>query len=157
MDELLTDKQYLLERFAGKGGWTYVLLPEIPADKNAPFGIVKVKGTIDGYEISNYTLMPYGKGALLMAVKAEIRKKIGKEEGDYVHITLYRDTSVFEIPENFKSRLEEYPGLFASFKKHKNWEQKMCINWIYSAKRPETVNERILKTIGRLQRREKIV
>ncbi|WP_294822199.1 YdeI/OmpD-associated family protein [uncultured Flavobacterium sp.] len=157
MEQPLTNKQYLLERFPGKGGWTYVLLPEISKDKDAPFGIVKVKGSIDGYEISNYTLMPYGKGVLLMAVKAEIRKKIGKEEGDHVRVVLYRDNSVYKVPEEFKTKLEEYPGLFAVFKKHKSWEQKMCVNWIYSAKRPETVSERILKTIGRLQRREKIV
>ncbi len=155
--ELLTDKQYLLERFPGKGGWTYVLLPEIPKDKDAPFGIVKVKGSIDGYQVNSYSLMPYGNGALLMAVKAEIRKKIGKEEGDYVHVTLYRDNSVFEIPETFKSRLEEYPGVYQSFRRYKNWEQRMCIRWIFSAKRAETVNERIIRTIGKIQRREKIV
>ena len=157
MSELLTDKDYLLERFAGKGGWTYVRIPEIPQDKDMPFGWVKVKGTIDAYAINNYNLMPMGNGGLFLPVKAEIRKKIKKEEGDYVRVTLYSDNSVFEIPEDFTSRLEEYPGLYTIFKKHRNWEQKMCINWIYSAKRPETVNERILKTIGRLQRREKIV
>jgi len=157
MDRLLTDKQYLLERFPGKGGWTYILLPEIPQDKDAPFGIVKVKGSIDAYQINNYTLMPYGKGVLLMAVKAEIRKTIGKEEGDHVHVILYKDDSVFEAPEEFKACLKEFPAVYESFIKYKKWEQKMCIEWIYSAKRSETVNERIIRTIGRIQRKEKIV
>ncbi|AWH85919.1 hypothetical protein HYN59_12745 [Flavobacterium album] len=156
-DKPLTDKEYLLERFPGKGGWTFIELPDIPKDKDIPFGVVKVKGTIDDYKIKDYTLMPRGNGSLLMAVKAEIRKKIGKQEGDYVHVVLYRDDSVFEIPEAFRSRLMEYPGALESFKRYKKWEQRMCVNWIYSAKRPETVNERIIKTIGRVQRREKIV
>ncbi len=47
----LTDKIYLLEKFSGKGGWTFVRLPEIPTGQNTPFGWVKVHGTIDRYEI----------------------------------------------------------------------------------------------------------
>ncbi|TRW24256.1 DUF1905 domain-containing protein [Flavobacterium zepuense] len=157
MEQPLTDKQYLLERFPGKGGWTYVALPEIKKDKDAPFGLVKVRGAIDGYEIKNYTLMPYGQGNLLMAVKAEIRKAIGKEEGDYVHVVLYKDDSVFEIPDEFKKRLDEEPGAYKKFTAYKQWEQRMCINWIYSAKRAETVNERIIKTLYRIKNRQKIV
>ncbi|MGV3459534.1 MAG: DUF1905 domain-containing protein [Flavobacterium sp.] len=154
--ELLTNKEYELQRFNGKGGWTYVLLPEIKKDKDAPFGIVKVRGTIDDYEISDYSLMPYGNGVLLMAVKAEIRKKIGKEEGDRVKVTLYRDNAGFQIPDELRIRLEE-AGIAKKFGTHKKWEQKMCSQWIFSAKRAETVNERIIKTIYRLQRDEKIV
>ena len=157
MEQPLTDKQYVLERFPGKGGWTYVALPEIKKDKDTPFGLVKVRGTIDGYEIKNYTLMPYGQGNLLMAVKAEIRKAIGKEEGDYVQVVLYKDESVFEIPDDFKKRLDEEPGAYKKFITYKQWEQRMCINWIYSAKRPETVNERIIKTLYRIKNRQKIV
>lgn len=152
----LTDKEYELQRFPGKGGWTYILLPEIPKDKDAPFGIVKVRGTIDNFEISDYSLMPYGNGELIMAVRAEIRKKIGKEEGDTVKVTLYRDTAGFTIPEGLRKRLDE-AGVIKKFSGHKNWEQKMCSQWIFSAKRPETVDERIIKTIYRLQRNEKIV
>jgi len=121
--ELLTDKEYTLQRFPGKGGWTYILLPEIPKDKDAPFGIVKVCGTIDDYEVADYSLMPYGNGVLLMAVKAEIRKKIGKEEGDNVKVKLYRDTSGFVIPQELVMRLDE-AGVSKKFSSRKNWEQK---------------------------------
>jgi len=155
MDTPLVDKEYLLERFPAKGGWTYISLPEIEKDKNAPFGIVKVSGTIVGVEIKQYSLMPYGNGSLLMAVKAEIRKKIGKEEGDYVKVTLYRDESEYQIPDELKNRLVS-EGVYNLFTGYKRWEQKMCAEWIFSAKRPETVNERIIKTIFRLKHHEKI-
>ena len=56
----LVDKKYLLERFQGKGGWTYARIDEIPQDKRAHFGWVKVRGTIDGFEIRKYHLMPMG-------------------------------------------------------------------------------------------------
>ena len=155
MDQLLTDKEYQLERFSGKGGWTYIALPEIPKDKEAAFGVVKVKGSIDDYGFNDVTLMSF-TGILIMAVKAEIRKAIGKEEGDYVHLTLYRDTGVFQIPEDFKQILND-EGVLELFKKHKKWEQRMCIKWIFSAKREETVKERIVKTIFKLKRRERII
>lgn len=155
MDILLTDKEYQLERFSGKGGWTYIPLPEIPKDKEAAFGIVKVKGTIDDYEFNDVTLMSFS-GILIIAVKAEIRKAIGKEEGDYVHLKLYKDTGVFQIPDDFKQILTD-EGVLEIFKSYKKWEQRMCIKWIFSAKRKETVKERITKTIFRLKCRERIV
>lgn len=46
-DNPLVDKEFLLERFPGKGGWTYIDLPDITKDKDVAFGIVKVRGTID--------------------------------------------------------------------------------------------------------------
>ena len=44
MEVPLVDKDYLLERTPGNGGWTYAPIPEVPQDKKAPFGWVKVKG-----------------------------------------------------------------------------------------------------------------
>jgi hypothetical protein len=48
----LVDKEYLLDRFPGKYGWTYAEIPEILPDKNSLFNWVLVKGSIDGYFIS---------------------------------------------------------------------------------------------------------
>jgi hypothetical protein len=91
----LVDKKYLLEKFPGKGGWVYAIIPEIPPDKKSQFSWVAVKGSIDGFKINKYHLMPtgkeQGKGQLFLSIKADIRKKIKKQEGDYVHIILYPD------------------------------------------------------------------
>ena len=54
MEKPLVDKEYLLEKFPCKGGWTFTIIPEILPDKHSPFGWVKVKGSIDGYKIKNY-------------------------------------------------------------------------------------------------------
>ena len=58
----LVNQDYLLQKFPGKGGWTYAEIPEVLQDKHAPFGWVKVKGSIDGYQFKNYRLMPMGNG-----------------------------------------------------------------------------------------------
>ena len=52
----LVNKKYLLQKFEGKGGWTYAQIPEILQDKHAHFGWVRVKGTIDNYEIKIYRI-----------------------------------------------------------------------------------------------------
>lgn len=113
MDEKLVDKEYLLEKLPGKYGWTYTIIPEIRPDPNAPFNWVKVRGTIDSYQIKGYRLMPSGdvmpsgKGVLFLAVNAEIRKKIQKQAGDYVHIVLYPDNEPIEIPKEFLLCLQD--------------------------------------------------
>ncbi len=149
----LVNKKYLLERFPGKGGWTFARLPEIVQDKKAHFGWVKVKGTIDGYEISKYHLMPMGNGSLFLPVKAEIRKKIKKKEGDKVHVILYPDNEPVEIPEELLLCLQDEPAALKFFNTLSESEQKLYIQWIYSAKKEDTKVDRLVKTINKLVRR----
>lgn len=145
---LLTDKIYLLEKFSGKGGWTFVRLPEIPPGQNTPFGWVKVRGTIDSYEIKNYNLQPMGNGRLFLPVKADIRKKIKKQEGDYVHIILYEDHNPYEIPQELKLCLLEEPYVYDIFRAYTDGEKKTITEWIYSAKSEQTKVDRIAKVIN---------
>lgn len=146
----LIDKKYLLEKFPGKGGWTFARIPDIPQNRKAYFGWVKVRGTIDGYEIRKYHLMPMGDGKLFLPVKAEIRKQIKKNEGDYVHVVLYPDNEPLEIPEEFLLCLQEEPKALQFFKSLTESEQKFYIQWIYSAKKEETKINRLAKSINRL-------
>jgi hypothetical protein len=148
----LINKEYILERFEGKGGWTFARIPEIPQDKHAHFGWVKVRGTIDGYEIRKYHLMPMGNGKLFLPVKAEIRKKIKKDAGDKVHIILYPDNEPLEVPEEMLLCLQDEPQALMFFNSLSESEQKFYIEYIYSAKREETKIDRMAKSINRLQR-----
>ena len=156
MDELLIDKQYLLQKFPCKGGWTFTEIPEIPQDKHSPFGWVKVKGSIDGYEISKYHLMPSGKGTLFLPVKAEIRKKIKKQAGDYIHVILYRDNEPLEIPEELVICLTHETDAYEKFQQLTESEQKAFVDWIYSAKTDETKVKRIAETIDKVLKGNKL-
>lgn len=148
----LVNKKYKLEKFPGKGGWTFAKIPEITQDKSKPFGWVKVKGTIDGYPISQCNLMPMGKGKLFLPVKAEIRKKIGKHEGDYITVILYPDNDQLEIPEELLLCLAEEPSALKFFHSLSEGEQNYYIKWIFLAKKEETKISRLAKTINRLSR-----
>ena len=153
----LVDGLYLLERFPGKGGWTYAAIPEVLQNPANPFGWVQVRGWVDGYELKKYKLMPMGEGRLFLPVKASIRKKIRKEAGDQVHILLYPDNEPLEIPEEIIACFEqESPELYSTFQSYTEGEQKAYLDWIYAAKSDETRARRIVQMMDRLGKGKKM-
>lgn len=150
MKKPLVSKKVLLEKFPGKGGWTYARIPGIIQNKNNPFGWVKVKGTIDGYEIKSYHLMPMGNGQLFLPVKTAIRKVIKKEAGSYVTVVLHADNDSLSIPDELRQCLLDEPAAHKKFMSLKESEQKAYIDWIYTAKKEDTKADRIVKTITRV-------
>lgn len=153
-DKLVIDKEVVLEKFSGKGGWTYARLPEIP-NQNKPFGLKKVKGRIDDFEIDQYHLMPMGTGYLFLPVKAAIRKKIKKEAGDMVRVILYEDDAPLEIPDEFMLCLKDEPQAFQHFMSFSEIEQRKYINWVYSVKSENLRIERMVKAINKIAAGEK--
>jgi hypothetical protein len=151
----LVDREYLLEKFPGRGGWTFAAIPEILPDKNAPFSWVKVKGSIDGYDFGNHHLMPSGKGNLFLSVKAEIRKKIRKQAGDFVHVIIYSINEPLEVPEELLLCLQNDAEAFRFFNSLNESEKHNYIKWIYSAKTDQTKVDRIAKTLVKLSNNKK--
>ena len=144
----LVDKNYLLQKFPGKGGWTYAEIPEVSMNKDNPFGWVTVRGKIDDYEFRHMKLMPMGNGHLFFAVKAEIRKKIKKQAGDWVRITLYHEVDPISIPSEIENCFaNETPEIRNAFLRLTQGEQKAYLDWIYSAKKDETKISRIVEMI----------
>lgn len=143
-------KKCLLEKFPGKGGWTFTRVPEILPDKKAPFGWVKVKGTIDAFELKNYRLMPIGDGTLFLPVRAEVRRKIQKKAGDWVVVTLERDDDPTTIPDELLDCLREEPAAHRAFLALSDAQQSHEIQAIYSARKDETKVERIAQLLRRL-------
>lgn len=150
MEKPLIHKNCVLEKFPGKGGWTFARLPKIQKDKKTWFGLVKVRGTIDSYAIRKYHLMPIGNGELMLPVKAEIRKQIKKKEGDTVKVILYKDDEPLEIPNELLLCLQDEPKALKFFNALSESEKKFYIQWVYSAKKEETIINRMATTVNRL-------
>lgn len=91
-----------------------------------------------------------GNGNLFLPVKAEIRKKIKKDEGDYVHVILYPDDAPLEVPEEMLLCLRDEPRALGFFNSLSESERKFYIEWVYSAKKEETKINRLGATINRL-------
>ncbi|HKH63051.1 MAG TPA: YdeI/OmpD-associated family protein [Flavitalea sp.] len=152
MEKPLVNKKYKLEKFPGKGGWTYTVISEIPPDKRERFGWVKVKGLIDDFELKGYHLMPMANGKLFLPVRAEIRKKIKKQEGDWVKVVLFQDTEPLFIPDEFLQCLRDEPAAYKTFHSYTESSKKYYVDWIYSSKKVETRIERMAQAIDRLAR-----
>ncbi len=141
-----------LQKFQGKGGWTYVSLPELKSQKGQSFGWMEVNGSIDSYEISNYKLMPLGNGNLFLPIKTEIRKAIKKEVGDSVKVILFAtDSSSVSISE-IEDCIADVPDALAFFNTLKSNQRKQLLDWMAAPTVDEQKVNRINKVITFLSR-----
>lgn len=127
-------------------------IPEVDKDMKKAFGLVKVRGTVDGYEFRKQHLMPMKEGGLFLPVNTEIRKAIQKGEGDTVRVVLYPDDEPLDVPEEMLLCLADEPAGLKFFQSLSESERLVYIKWVYSAKKEETKVERLAKTIDRLAR-----
>lgn len=146
----LIHKKYKLEKFPGKGGWTYIPISETIPSNLKKNGRIKVRGFIDSFELKDHNLFPMGKGKLLMAVKSEIRKIIGKEEGDTVMLKLYFDEPENNVHDEFLTCLQEDPEAHKNYLNYPAKTQKEILAWIEAAKNEEVKVIRIARVLDLL-------
>jgi hypothetical protein len=140
MQEIFND-HLLLEKYPGKGGWIFVIVENIPKQpKTAKGNWLTLSGIIDGLALPVIKLWPNGVGKAFMPVNAEIRKKIGKSEGDSVHIILY---GVKEIPmpdlKDFEETLQYEPTAQKFYDTLSNDEKNTVASFVFS--KPEVHNQ----------------
>lgn len=133
---------------SASGGGAYV---EIPFDVEEAYGTrgqVKVKATFDGYPYRG-SIFPMGKGRHILIVRKEVQKAIGKTIGETVQVTLERDAEPrnVAVPGDFQAALEKNPTAKAIFEKLAYTHRKEYVEWIESAKKPETRQRRIQKAL----------
>lgn len=75
-----------LQKGENPGAWTCVVVDGV-AEMFGTRGLVRFRGAIDGQPFDG-ALMAQGDGTHRLPVKATVRKAIGKEAGDSVHIRI---------------------------------------------------------------------
>ncbi|NQX39102.1 Bacteriocin-protection, YdeI or OmpD-Associated [Pedobacter steynii] len=144
-----------IERFAEMGektGWTYIFIPSALANeiKENCKKSYRVKGTLDQIPFEGLSLIPMGEGDFIISLNATIRKKLKKEKGAVLDVSLEEDTTFkIEMPEDLELCLsDDEPELLKRFlklpKSHQNW----YINWLNSAKTEPTRTKRIVKIVS---------
>lgn len=133
------------------GGGAFV---EVPFDVENEFGSKrpKIKATIEGVPYRGI-LARMGTDYHMLIILKEIREKIGKTFGDEVTITVEPDTEprLIEIPADLLKELKKDKEARAFFDKLSYTHQKEYVTWINEAKKEETRNNRIAKTIEMLR------
>ena len=137
------------------GGGAYV---EIPFDVEEAFGSKrpKVKAMIEGVPYRGILTRMGGDHHLLIILK-EIREQIGKTFGDEVTITVEPDIEprVIEVPAELKQAFKTEKEAKAFFDKLSYTHQREYVMWINEAKREETRQSRVVKTIEMLKQGKK--
>ncbi len=132
------------------GGGAFIV---IPFDVEKTFGQkrVKIKATIDG-EPYRGTLVRMGTPHHMLIVLKEIREKIGKSFGDEVTVELEEDLELRQvpIPADLQQALQAEPAAQAFFSHLSYSHQKEYVRWVEEAKRDETRQVRIQRTIEML-------
>lgn len=135
---------------AAGGGGAYV---SFPYNAKEEFGKsrVPVKCTFDGVPYRG-TMVKYGNPEHMLVVLKEIREKTGKGIGDEVAVWLVEDKEerVIEVPDDLQKLLKKHK-LQTTFDKLSFTHRKEYIVWINSAKKDETRQSRIEKTVEKLQ------
>lgn len=134
---------------AGDGG----AFVSIPFDVEQVFGNKrpKVKATIEGVPYRG-TLVRMGGPSHMLLVLKEIREKIGKSFGDEIEIELEVDTEPrqVEIPQDLQDALESHPQALTFFMRLSFTHQKEYIRWIEDARRAQTRQIRVARTVEML-------
>ncbi|MFN1835658.1 DUF1905 domain-containing protein [Balneola sp. MJW-20] len=122
---------------------------EFPYDVEEEFGTrgqVKVHVWFDDVEYRG-SLAKMKHHCHFIGLNQKVRKELGKDAGDAVRIRLQKDNKprVITIPEDLDVILKSESGLKEYFDSLSYTHQKEYVEWIESAKKPETRDRRMIK------------
>ncbi len=139
-----------------KTGWSYIAIPNAVAQKLFP-GNKKafyVNGKLDALPIQHVSLLPIGDGDFIMALKADVRKKLRKQKGDSLKVQLTHDKTGYQVNTDFLECLADEPQAKAHFETLPGSHQRYFSRWIESAKTAETQAKRMALAINALARKQ---
>lgn len=138
-----------------KTGWTYIEIPAALTQQLSPGNkkSFKVKGKLDQYSINGIALIPMGEGNFIMALKADLRKAIGKQKGATLQVQLQTDTIPYQVNVLLLECLNDEPTAMRYFKSLPASHQHYFSKWIETAKLVPTKTKRIAMTVNAMSKK----
>jgi len=131
---------------------------EVPFDVKKAFGAKKpkVKAMIEGVPYRGLLVRMGGPNHILIVLKG-IREQIGKTFRDEIQVSVEADTEerVIEVPKDLMKEFRKDKEAKAFFNKLSYTHQKEYMRWIEEAKKEETRQNRIVKTMEMLKKGNK--
>jgi hypothetical protein len=139
-----------IKQLEGKIKWNVFYFPYSTLEHFGSKGNIPVCITVDGHSF-DHMLLPSKNGHYLV-YNEFIKRAVGKNLGDSVHVTLERDTKKREIviPPDIESMLKD-AGVLELFLKQPDYFKREQINHIKISKKDETRINRINTVIKRLR------
>lgn len=113
---------------------------------------LSVKGEINGFAFRS-SIFPGGDGTHHMIVNKSMRQGAGADVGEKVRVTMSPDTAskIVKSPPDFVRAIKSSPEAAACFARLSPSHRRAYIEWIEEAKKPQTREARILKTIAMIK------
>ena len=127
-----------------------------PFDVKAVFGKLRVPvcGTINGHPYR--TTICHMGGEPFIGISKALREAAGVNIGDIVEVTMQLDTAerTVEVPDDLIALLKTNPQAEERFESSSYTHRKEFVQWITSAKRPETRESRLQRTVEMLLKKQ---
>ena len=138
-----------------KTGWTYIEIPAAMAQQLKPGNkkSFRVKGKLDTYKIAGIALIPMGGGSFIMAINADMRRKIHKRHGAMLQVQLQEDKQDYQLNKDFIDCLDDDPTAKAFFQTLTGSHQRYFSKWIDAAKTEPTRVKRITLAVTALAKK----
>ena len=135
----------------GSGG-AYVLFPYDVEKEFGTKGRVPVQATFDGIPYTG-SLVKYGQPQHMLGILKVLREQLGKQPGDKVKVEVWKDEAVrtVEVPADLTARLKK-EKLLPVFEKFSYSHRKEYVRWITEAKKAETREARLTKSVDMLRK-----
>jgi hypothetical protein len=132
------------EAAANAGSWTFLTLPKAASAKLPSRGMMTVEGTINGFPF-RATLEPDGQKSHWLKVNRKLREAAGAAAGDIVSLEIEPSAEEPEprVPADLRKALAAAPKARALWSDITPIARRDWIQWITSARRPETRARRV--------------
>jgi hypothetical protein len=134
--------------------WTYLQIPFSVPEIFGSKGQIPVRASINGFTFRN-SLMPRG-GVHILGVGKDVLASAAANPGDTVNVELALDDAprTVSVPADMEAALAKVPAQQQSFDALSYSHKKEYVDWIESAKKPETRLNRIEKMAEMLASRK---
>jgi hypothetical protein len=126
---------------------------EVPFDVEATFGKKRVPIRVSVNGVTYRTTVAVYGGRYFFPMRREIREKAGVAANGKVKLTIEPDLQprVVETPRDLLAAIRKDAAALATWKRWSFTHQREMVDWITSAKKPETRARRVTKAVGMLK------
>jgi hypothetical protein len=135
-----------------KTGWRYIDIPADIAQQLKPGNkkTFRVKGMLDQMPFAGVALFPMGGGSFILALNADMRKGLRKQEGAMLRVKMETDNFSIQTPDYMLECFEDDTEAFTFYNSLSKSHRDYFVKWIEGAKTEPTKIKRLTQVMSAL-------